>query len=234
MMTGTSNAGMTTEKWRISVFILDDHEVFRRGLRGLLAAETDIDVVGEAGTVATALQRLPVIRPDVAVLDVRLPDGDGMTVCREIRSALPETVCLMLTAYTDDQALLSAILAGAQGYLLKRSCGSALISAVRTVAAGHSMVDADTTHRVMARVRQRTLGLDLGVALTGQENRILELIADGLTNREIAESMSMPEAAVKTSVSSLFGKLGVRHRTQVAAYAGRLAGTRGEAAPGDT
>ena len=234
MMTGTSNAGMTAKKWRISVFILDDHEVFRRGLRDLLAAETDIDVVGEAATVATALQRLPVIRPDVAVLDVRLPDGEGMTVCREIRSALPETVCLMLTAYKDDQALLSAILAGAQGYLLKQSRGSALISAVRTVAAGHSMVDAETTHRVMARVRQRTLGLDVGVALTGQENRILELIADGLTNREIAETMPLPEAAVKASVSSLFGKLGVRHRTQVAAYAGRLAGSRGEAAPGDT
>ena len=234
MMTGTSNAGIAAEKWRISVFILDDHEVFRRGLRDLLAAETDIDVVGEAGTVASALQRLPAIRPDVAVLDVRLPDGDGMTVCREIRSALPETVCLMLTAYKDDQALLSAILAGAQGYLLKQSRGSALISAVRTVAAGHSMVDADTTHRVMARVRQRTLGLDLGAALTGQENHILELISDGLTNREIAESMSLPEAAVKISVSSLFGKLGVRHRTQVAAYAGRLAGSRGEAAPGDS
>jgi DNA-binding NarL/FixJ family response regulator len=224
-----NGAEFTPANWRITVFLLDDHEIFRRGLRDLLAAEPDIDVIGEAGTVAAALQRLPVLRPDVAVLDVRLPDGDGVSVCREIRSALPRTVCLMLTAYRDDQAALGAILAGAQGYMLKQACGADLVRAVRTVASGHSMLDASTTHMLMARVRDRMATADPMSALTGQEPRVLDLIADGLTNRQIAGRMSLAEAAVKSHVSSVLRKLGMRHRTQAAAFAARY---RGESASG--
>ena len=140
---------------RIGVFILDDHEVFRRGLRQLLSAEPDIDVVGEAGTAAAALARIPALRPDVAVLDVRLPDGDGVSVCREIRSGLPRTGCLMLTAYADDEALFGAILAGAAGYVSKRTCGADLVQAVRTVASGQSMLDPYASRQVMERLRER-------------------------------------------------------------------------------
>jgi DNA-binding NarL/FixJ family response regulator len=213
---------------RISVFLLDDHEIFRRGARDLLAAEPDIDVIGEAGTMASALQRLPALRPDVAILDVLLPDGDGISVCREIRSRLPGTVCLMLTAYSDDQALLGAILAGAEGYVLKETCASDLVRAVRTVASGHSMLDAATTHLVMARVRERMANADPLSALTGHERRVLELIADGLTNRQIAERMSLPEGTAKGNVSSLLRKLGMQRRTQAAAFAARLAQSRRE------
>jgi DNA-binding NarL/FixJ family response regulator len=223
----------TTAEWPISVFLLDDHEVFRRGLRDLLAAEPDIDVVGEAGSVATALRRLAVLRPDVAVLDVRLPDGNGISVCREIGAMQRGTSCLMLTAYGDDQALLSAILAGAGGYVLKQSCGSDLIKAVRRVAAGHSMLDADQTHRVMARVRARVAGGDQMSALTGQEKEILDLIAEGLTNREIAESMALTEATAKHCVSSLLSKLGMHRRTQAATLAGGLGLDRRQASRED-
>jgi DNA-binding NarL/FixJ family response regulator len=224
-MEQVNGAEFTPANWRIAVFLLDDHEVFRRGLRDLLAAEPDIDVIGEAGSVAAALQRLPLLRPDVAVLDVRLPDGgDGVSVCREIRSALPRTVCLMLTAYADDQAALGAILAGAQGYMLKQACGADLVRAVRTVASGHSMLDTSTTHMLMARVRDRMATADPMSALTGQEARVLELIAEGLTNRQIAGRMSLAEGTMKSQVSSLLGKLGMRRRTQAADFAARYRG----------
>src|SRR6266496_543392 len=161
------------QQGRISVFLLDDHEVVRRGVRDLLTSEPDIEVVGEAGTAESALARVQVLRPDVAVLDVRLPDGDGISVCREIRSKLPETACLMLTSYGDDQALLGAIMAGAAGYVLKQTCGSDLVSAVRTVAAGRSTLDAHATQRVMDRLRDRMAAVDPLSALSDQEKRLL-------------------------------------------------------------
>jgi DNA-binding NarL/FixJ family response regulator len=208
---------------RIGVFLLDDHEVVRRGLRDLLAAEPDIDVVGEAGTMASALARVAVLRPDVAVLDVRLPDGDGVSVCREIRSTLPGTACLMLTSYGDDQALFGAIMAGAAGYVLKQACGAELISAVRTVAAGGSMLDPRATLRVMERLRNRNADADPLSALSEQEKRVLELIGEGLTNRQIAERMFLAEKTAKNYVSSVLAKLGMHRRTQAAAFAARLA-----------
>ncbi len=208
---------------RIRVFLLDDHEVVRRGVRDLLSAEPDIDVVGEAGTAESALGRIQVLRPDVAVLDVRLPDGDGISVCREIRSKLPDTACLMLTSYGDDQALLGAIMAGAAGYVLKQTCGSDLVSAVRTVAAGRSTLDAHATQRVMDRLRDRMAVVDPLSALTEQEKRVLELIGEGLTNRQIAERMFLAEKTIKNYVSSLLTKLGMQRRTQAAAFSARLA-----------
>src|ERR1035438_3918228 len=209
----------------IRVFLLDDHEVVRRGVRDLLEAEPDIEVVGEAGTVSSALARIPALRPDVAVLDVRLPDGDGVSVCREIRSTLPETACLMLTSSRDDQALLGAIMAGAAGYVLKETCGSDLVSAVRTVAAGGSMLDAQSTHRVMERLRERMAGVDPLSALTDQEKRVLELIGEGLTNRQIAERMVLSEKTAKNYVSAVLTKLGMQRRAQAAAFAARLPGS---------
>src|SRR6266566_128478 len=208
---------------RISVFLLDDHEIVRRGVRDLLTAEPDIDVVGEAGTTAEALEKIPALHPDVAVLDVRLPDGDGVTVCREIRSKLPETACLMLTSFGDDQALLGAIMAGAAGYVLKQTCGTDLVSAVRTVAAGHSTLDARAAVQVMDRLRERMASADPLSALAEQEKRVLELIGEGLTNKQIAERMFLPEKVAKNYISSLLGKLGMRRRAQAAAYAARLA-----------
>jgi two-component system, NarL family, response regulator DevR len=213
---------------RIRVFLLDDHEVVRRGLKGLLEAEADIDVVGEAGTSESAMDRIQVLQPDVALLDIRLPDGDGVSLCREIRSALPGTACLMLTAYSDDQALMGAIMAGAAGYVMKQTPGPELVAAVRTVAAGQSTLDAHTAQRVMARLRERTSGADPVSALSGQEKRVLDLISEGLTNRQIAEQMLLSEKTAKNYVSSLLAKLGMQRRSQAAAFAARLAG-----APGD-
>jgi DNA-binding NarL/FixJ family response regulator len=208
------------------VFLLDDHEIVRRGLRDLLSAEPDIDVIGEAGTAVSALHRMLALRPDVAVLDVRLPDGDGVSVCREIRSALPETSCLMLTSYGDDHALLGAIMAGAAGYVLKQAGGSDLVSAVRTVAAGGSTLDAHATRRVMERLRERAAGVDPLSALTEQEKRVLDLIGEGLTNRQIAERMVLSEKTAKNYVSSVLTKLGMQRRSQAAAYITRLAESR--------
>ena len=207
----------------ITVFLLDDHEVVRRGLRDLLAAEPDIEVTGEAGTAQSALARIPALRPDVAVLDVRLPDGDGVSVCREIRSVTPDTACLMLTSHGDDQALLGAIMAGAAGYALKQTCGADLVSAVRTVAAGRSMLDAHATQRVMDRLRERVAAVNPLSALTEQEKRVLTLIGDGLSNRMIAEKMFLSEKTAKNYVSSVLGKLGMQRRTQAAAFAAQLA-----------
>ena len=208
---------------RISVFLVDDHEIFRRGIRALLANEPDIDVVGEAETASAALARMPVLRPDVAVLDVRLPDGNGISVCREICSALPGIACLMLTGYNDDQALLGAIMAGAAGYVSKQTCGTDLVSALRAVASGLSILDPQASHQVMTRLRQRGISADPVAALTEQEKRVLELIGEGLTNRQIAQRMFLAEKTVKNYVSSLLTKLGMQRRTQAAAFSVRHA-----------
>ncbi len=206
----------------IKVFLLDDHEIVRRGVRDMLEAEPDITVVGEAGTAASALARIPALRPDVAVLDVRLPDGDGVTVCREIRSRMPEVACLMLTSFSDDEALFDAIMAGAAGYVLKQIRGTDLIGAVRTVASGESMLDPEAASKVMARMRDQAARSDPLAGLTPQERKILELIGEGLTNRQIGERMYLAEKTVKNYVSALFAKLGMERRTQAAAYASRI------------
>jgi DNA-binding NarL/FixJ family response regulator len=211
---------------RIAVFLVDDHEIFRRGVQALLAGEPDIEVIGEADTASGALARMPALRPDVAVLDVRLPDGDGITVCREICSALPDTACLMLTGYGDDQALLGAIMAGAAGYVSKQTCGTDLVSALRAVASGQSILDPSASRQVMARLRQHAAA-DPVAALSDQEKRVLELIGAGLTNRQIAERMFLAEKTVKNYVSSLLTKLGMQRRTQAAAFSVRHADDQG-------
>ena len=185
----------------IRVFLLDDHEVVRRGLRDLLEVEGEFEVVGEASTAAEALARVPAARPQVAVLDVRLPDGNGIAVCRELRSRMPELACLMLTSFADDEALFDAILAGASGYLLKEVGGTDLVGAVRTVAAGGSLLDPKLTAVVMTRLRSGA-PKDPLAALTAQERRILDLIGEGLTNRQIGERLFLAEKTVKNYVSS--------------------------------
>jgi DNA-binding NarL/FixJ family response regulator len=207
----------------IRVFLVDDHELFRRGVRALLESEPDIEVVGEAETASAAMARMGALRPDVALLDVRLPDGDGITVCREICSALPETACLMLTAYGDDEALLGAIMAGAAGYVSKRTCGTDLVSALRAVASGRSVLDPFASRLVMAQLRERAASSDPVAALSDQEKRVLDLIGEGLTNRQIAERMFLAEKTVKNYVSSLLTKLGMQRRAQAAAFAVRHA-----------
>ncbi len=197
---------------------MDDHEVVRRGVADLLGAEPDIEVVGEAGTAAQALARAPALRPDVAVLDVRLPDGDGVSVCRDLRSQLPELACLMLTSYADDDALFQAIMAGAAGYVLKQIRGTDLVGAVRTVAAGGSLLDARTTTQVLDRLREQATHADPLAGLTPQERRILDLIGEGLTNRQIGERMFLAEKTVKNYVSNLLAKLGMQRRTQAAVF----------------
>jgi two-component system, NarL family, response regulator DevR len=206
----------------IKVFLLDDHEIVRRGVKDLLEAESDITVIGEAGTASSALARIPALRPDVAVLDVRLPDGDGVSVCRDIRSRMPEVACLMLTSFGDDEALFDAIMAGAAGYVLKQIRGTDLVGAVRTVAGGQSLLDPEAASRVMARMRDASRRSDPLAALTGQERKILELIGEGLTNRQIGERLFLAEKTVKNYVSALFAKLGMERRTQAAAYAARI------------
>ena len=206
----------------IKVFLLDDHEIVRRGVKDMLEAEPDITVIGEAGTAESALARIPALRPDVAVLDVRLPDGDGVSVCREIRSRMPEVACLMLTSFGDDEALFDAIMAGAAGYVLKQIRGTDLVGAVRTVAAGESMLDPEAASKVMARMREQASRKDPLAGLTTQERKILELIGEGLTNRQIGERMFLAEKTVKNYVSALFAKLGMERRTQAAAYASRI------------
>ena len=215
----------------IGVFLLDDHEIVRRGVRDLLEAEPDITVVGEAGTAAAALARIPALRPDVAVLDVRLPDGNGVSVCRDIRSKMPDVACLMLTSFSDDDALVNAIMAGAAGYVLKQIRGTDLIGAVRTVASGESMLDPDAARRVMQRMRDRSARYDPLNGLTEQERKILELIGQGLTNRQIGERLFLAEKTVKNYVSALFAKRGMERRTQAAAYAARVFGGHGRPYP---
>ena len=209
------------------IFLLDDHEIVRRGLRELLEQEPDLEVVGEAGTAEEAYGRIPPIHPDVAVLDVRLPDGDGVEVCREIRSRHPDIRCLMLTSFADDEALLSAIMAGASGYLLKQVKGNDLIDAIRRVAAGESLLDPAMTARVLEHLRAPTEKDELA-ALTDQERRVLDLVAEGLTNRQIGERMFLAEKTVKNYVSNLLAKLGMSRRSEAAAYAARLAERRNQ------
>jgi two-component system, NarL family, response regulator DevR len=212
-----------TGQRKIRVFLLEDHEVMRQGLRMVLSAEPDIEVVGDAGTVASALVRLPAVRPEVAILDVRLPDGDGISACREIRSMLPDVACLMFTAYEDDQALLGAVMAGAAGYVLKGTPVREVVEAVRVVATGRSILDAGAAQRIIAQLRGGTPGSsqsdDRVASLTAQEKRVLDLIGEGLTNRQIAERMSLAEKTAKNYVSALLMKLGLQRRSQAAVVA---------------
>ncbi|MGW2129253.1 response regulator [Streptomyces coelicoflavus] len=206
----------------IRVFLLDDHEVVRRGVRDLLDDEPDITVVGEAGTVEQALVRVPALRPRVAVLDVRLPDGDGVSVCRELRSRMPELACLMLTSFDDEEALLDSIMAGAAGYVLKQIQGSDLVTAVRTVAAGQSLLDPSAATKLMARLRgeqAKEEEPDALPGLTDREREILALIGEGLTNRQIGQRLYLAEKTVKNHISRLLAKLGVERRIQAAVIA---------------
>ncbi len=206
----------------IRVFLLDDHEIVRRGIRELLEGEGDIEVVGESGLAREATARIPALRPHVAILDGRLPDGSGIDVCREVRSRDETIAVLILTSYDDDEALFAAIMAGAAGYLLKQVGGSDLVDTIRRVAAGQSMLDPAVTRQVLERLRAGEQRPDRGPEeLTPQEARILELIGEGLTNRRIAGTMGLAEKTVKNYVSSLLAKLGVESRTQAAILAAR-------------
>nr|WTC07215.1 response regulator transcription factor [Streptomyces anthocyanicus] len=206
----------------ITVFLLDDHAVVRRGVHDLLDDEPDITVVGEGATVEQALVRVPALRPDVAVLDVRLPDGDGVTVCRELRSSMPDLACLMLTSFDDEEALLDSIMAGAAGYVLKQIEGSDLVSAVRTVARGQSLLDPAAAAKLMARLRggqDREQESNPLPGLTERERDILALIGEGLTNRQIGQRLYLAEKTVKNHISRLLAKLGVERRVQAAVIA---------------
>ncbi len=205
----------------IGVFVLDDHEIVRRGVRGLLEAEPDIVVVGEAGTASAALAQIPALRPDVAVLDVRLPDGDGISVCREVRSRVPQVACLIFTSFSDDQALLDAILAGAAGYVLKQVRGSDLPDAVRIAASGQSLLPRHAASQAMARLHDASGKPDALAGLTPHERGVLELIGEGLTNRQIGARLFIAEKTVKNYVSALLRKLGLEQRTAAAAYMAR-------------
>ncbi|HEY5978510.1 MAG TPA: response regulator transcription factor [Microlunatus sp.] len=215
---------MTTNGTMITVFILDDHEIVRRGLIDLLESHPRLHVVGEAGLAADALHRIPAVRPDVALLDVRLPDGSGVDVCREIRSNLPSTRCLMLTSFDDDNALFAAVMAGASGYLLKEIRGSSLTEAIEQIAAGRSLIDPALTERLLRRLREPTSPAEPEPAdgLTPREHEILVLITEGMTNRQIGERLFLAEKTVKHYVSGLLAKLGMERRTQIAAYGSRL------------
>ena len=208
----------------IRVFLLDDHEVVRRGLRDLLESDGDIEIVGESGTAQEATSRIPALRPDVAVLDARLPDGSGIDVCRDVRSVDPSIKALILTSYDDDEALFAAILAGAAGYLLKQVGGNDLLDAVRRVAAGQSLIDPTLTARVLERLRHGPTEHEELASLTEQERKILALIAEGLTNRQIGERLFLAEKTVKNYVSSILAKLGLERRTQAAVLASKLLG----------
>ena len=202
--------------------MVDDHEIVRRGVADLFEDEPDLEIVGEAATVAEALARIPATAVDVAVLDVRLPDGNGVELCRDLRSQLPELHCLILTSYSDDEALLNAIMAGASGFVLKQVLGNDLITAVRKVGVGESLLDARTTEALMKRIRQ---GKDEGGALAGltdQERAVFDLVGEGLTNRQIAARLFLAEKTVKNYVSHLLAKLGMQRRTQAAVLAAEL------------
>ncbi|WP_413808374.1 response regulator [Streptomyces sp. OE57] len=218
------------EEGKIRIFLVDDHEVVRRGVRDLLAGEPDMEVVGEAGTAADALARIPAARPDVAVLDIRLPDRSGVEVCREIRARHESVRCMMLTSFADDEALFDAIIAGASGYVLKDIRGDELLAAVRDVAAGRSLLDPVATARVLERLRGQTAAQpdDQLAALTEQERRILLLIGEGLTNRAIGERLHLAEKTIKNYVSSLLSKLGMERRSQAAAYVARMQATQAQ------
>jgi two-component system, NarL family, response regulator DevR len=206
----------------IRVFLLDDHEVVRRGLRDLLESDGDIEVIGESGTAQEATARIPALRPDVALLDARLPDGSGIDVCRDVRSVDSAINALILTSYDEDEALFAAILAGAAGYLLKQVGGDDLVDAVRRVAAGQSLIDPSLTVRVLERLRNGPAEHPELASLTEQERKVLALVAEGLTNRQIGDRLSLAEKTVKNYVSSILSKLGLERRTQAAVLASRL------------
>ncbi|GII31116.1 response regulator [Planotetraspora mira] len=212
----------------IRVFLVDDHEVVRRGVAALLESEPDIEVAGEAATAESAMARIPALKPDVVVLDVRLPDGSGVDVCRDVRSKVPDLACLILTSFADDDALFNAVMAGAAGYVLKQIHGSDLVGAVRTVAAGQSLLDPHTTATMLRRLRDQATKKDPLAALSEQERHILELIGEGLTNRQIGERLFLAEKTVKNYVSNLLSKLSMQRRTQAAALAARLKADRQE------
>lgn len=209
----------------VRVLLVDDHEVVRRGLRDLLSTEDDIEVVAEAGGVDEALVRAQAEHPDVAVVDMRLPDGDGLELCHKLRELGPAPRCLVLTAFDDEQALIGAINAGASGYLLKQVRGQDLVNAVREVAAGQSLLDPVTTARVLERLRKSSAqSPDELENLTDQERRVLDLIGEGLTNRQIAEQLFLAEKTVKNYVTAVLAKLGMERRTQAAAWVARRQG----------
>jgi two-component system response regulator DevR len=219
MNDATDAAATPTPAEQITVFLLDDHEVVRRGIKDLLEAEGDIVVVGESGLAQEAIRRMPALRPDVAILDGRLPDGSGIDVCREVRSQDPSIKALILTSYDDDDALFAAIMAGAAGYILKQVRGNDLVETVRRVAAGQSMLDPSMTAQVLERVRTGPPKDKELEALTEQEQKILGHIGEGMTNRQIAEAMFLAEKTVKNYVSSMLAKLGLTSRTQAAIFA---------------
>ncbi|NKQ51794.1 response regulator transcription factor [Amycolatopsis sp. K13G38] len=206
----------------ISVFLVDDHELVRRGVRDLLEADQDLTVVGEAGTAAQALARIPALRPDVALLDVRLPDGNGVELCRDLRSRVPETNVLMLTSYTDEEAMFNAILAGASGYVIKDIQGLSLLAAVREVGSGRSLLDNRAAATLMAKLRADAADEGPLAHLTERERTLLQLIGEGLTNRQIAERMFFAEKTVKNYVSRLLAKLGLERRAQAAVLATKM------------
>ncbi len=220
-------SSLTAGDERIGVFLLDDHEVVRRGLRQVLAAEPDVVVVGDDGEAKSALPRILDLRPDVAVLDVRLPDGDGVSLCREIRSRLPRTACLMLTSFADDQAMVGSIIAGAAGYVLKTAGAADIVSAIRASASGTSLIDPFAAQQAIERLREQTVSMGYISALTDQERRVLDLLGEGLTNRQIAGRLSLAEKTVKNYVASLLSKLGMQRRSQAAAFVARRGDTAG-------
>ncbi|CMO42196.1 hypoxia response regulator transcription factor DosR/DevR [Mycobacterium tuberculosis] len=214
----------------VKVFLVDDHEVVRRGLVDLLGADPELDVVGEAGSVAEAMARVPAARPDVAVLDVRLPDGNGIELCRDLLSRMPDLRCLILTSYTSDEAMLDAILAGASGYVVKDIKGMELARAVKDVGAGRSLLDNRAAAALMAKLRGAAEKQDPLSGLTDQERTLLGLLSEGLTNKQIADLMFLAEKTVKNYVSRLLAKLGMERRTQAAVFATELKRSR---PPGD-
>jgi DNA-binding NarL/FixJ family response regulator len=206
----------------IRVFLLDDHEVVRRGVADLLSAEDDIEIVGEASTAEEAVGRILALSPDVCVLDVRLPDGSGVEVCRAVREKRPALACLMLTSFSDDEALLEAVLAGASGYLLKQVRGSDLVDAVRRVSQGQSLIDQSVTDSVLRRLRDGSPDDERLRGLTEQERKVLALLAEGRTNRQIADELFLAEKTIKNYVSNVLAKLGMSRRTEAAVWAARL------------
>ncbi|SEB90418.1 DNA-binding response regulator, NarL/FixJ family, contains REC and HTH domains [Nocardioides exalbidus] len=217
---------MTTDRSPIRVYLLDDHAVVRRGLRAVLELEADLEVVGESGTVADAVPEILRLAPDVAVLDGRLPDGNGIEVCRQVRSANPGIRALILTSYDDDEALFNAILAGSGGYVLKQVDESALVNGIRAVHQGQSLIDPAVAVRVIERMRAESKTPEGLSALTEVESQILDLITDGLTNKQIGEQLHLAEKTVKNHVTSLLAKLGVQRRTQAAVLASQLGRSR--------
>jgi DNA-binding NarL/FixJ family response regulator len=226
-----SHAPVTSDR-PTRIFIVDDHELVRRGLTDLLTTTDDLMIVGEAATAGEALRRIPAAAPDVALLDARLPDGSGIDVCREIRSSHESVRCLILTSYDDDEALYAAVMAGASGYLLKQIGGNSLIDGIRQVAAGRSLLDPAVTQKLLDRLRHPVEPDPVAGSLTAREREILDLIADGCTNRQIGERLFIAEKTVKNYVSGLLTKLGMQRRTQAAVYGASLRRPTGETAPG--